>query len=215
MHSETLSEISKALVEFQSKLTPVIKDSDNPFYKSKYASLETIWQAIRGPLAECGLSIVQPISCDGDKVTLDTILLHTSGEWISGSMPLIPVKCDPQGWGSVITYARRYALSAMIGVVSDEDDDGNGNNASVVPSQQTKDDLFDEYAKTNNHPTESMKASKNQISALVKIVKCGSEDELRVLAESRLGRKLDSVYDMTFTEASRWITEAGAVRRQW
>jgi len=125
MRSESVKEIATALSNFQGKMAAVKKDSVNPFYKSKYASLDTIWETIRKPLSENGLSVAQTMNLIEDKSVLETTLYHTSGEWISGTQLVNPVKNDPQGLGSAITYARRYSLSAILGLVSDDDDDAN------------------------------------------------------------------------------------------
>jgi hypothetical protein len=125
MRSESVKEIATALSSFQGKMTAVKKDSTNPFYKSKYASLDTIWETIRKPLLENGLSVAQTMDVEDGNSVLETTLYHTSGEWISGTQLVNPVKNDPQGLGSAITYARRYSLSAILGLVSDDDDDAN------------------------------------------------------------------------------------------
>jgi len=123
--SESITNLVKALTTFQGKMTAVKKDATNPFYKSKYATLDTIWESIRKPLSENGLSIAQTMNLVNDKSVLETTLYHTSGEWISGTQLVNPVKDDPQSLGSAISYARRYSLSAILGVVADEDDDAN------------------------------------------------------------------------------------------
>ena len=123
--SESISELAKALSNFQGKMVAVKKDATNPFYKSKYATLDTIWETIRKPLAENGLSVAQTMNVFGDKSLLETTLCHTSGEWIRGIQLVNPVKDDPQSLGSAISYARRYSLSALLGIVADEDDDAN------------------------------------------------------------------------------------------
>uniref|UniRef100_A0A6M3JTG7 Putative Erf family protein n=2 Tax=viral metagenome TaxID=1070528 RepID=A0A6M3JTG7_9ZZZZ len=125
MRSDSTKEIATALSNFQGKMTAVKKDSVNPFYKSKYASLDTIWETIRKPLSENGLSVAQTMNLIEDKSVLETTLYHTSGEWISGTQLVNPVKDDPQSLGSAISYARRYSLSAILGLVSDDDDDAN------------------------------------------------------------------------------------------
>ena len=135
MRSESIKEIATALSNFQGKMTAVKKDSINPFYKSKYASLDTIWETIRKPLSENGLSVAQTMDVDNDKSVMETTLYHTSGEWISGTQLVNPVKNDPQGLGSAITYARRYSLSAILGLVSDDDDDAN---TATKPAQEAK-----------------------------------------------------------------------------
>jgi len=129
--SESVKELATALCSFQSAVEMIKKTEVNPFFKSKYASLSDILNVIRQPLADNGLSFVQFPS---GKYGLDTMLLHTSGEWLSESYEMEPTKHDPQGAGSVITYQRRYALGAILGLNIDEDDDAN--KASVTPSPE-------------------------------------------------------------------------------
>ena len=121
--SESIAELSKSLSKFQGNISAVKKDASNPFFKSKYATLDTIWESIRKPLSDNGLSVIQSLDYIDGKSMLETTLLHTSGEWISGKQYVNPEKDSPQGLGSAITYARRYSLSAILGIVSDEDDD--------------------------------------------------------------------------------------------
>jgi hypothetical protein len=115
-----------------------VKDADNPFFRSKYADLQSVVEATRPSLAENGLSVVQ--ITEGN--VLWTMLLHTSGEWIKGSIELKPMRQvkdtgwvesnDPQSYGSCITYARRYAMAAITGCAT-EDDDGNAASGNKVP----------------------------------------------------------------------------------
>lgn len=120
--SESIKNISTALAVFHIKMDVIKKDAKNPFFKSSYASLSNILDAIKIPLAESDLSFSQhPMGENG----LSTILMHKSGEWIGSHFTMKPVKNDPQGIGSCITYMRRYALSAILGLNIDEDDDGN------------------------------------------------------------------------------------------
>lgn len=120
--SESIKNIATALCNFQGAVETIRKTETNPFFKSKYASLADILSVIRQPLIENGLSFVQfPIG----KYGLETMLMHVSGEWLSESYEMTPTKNDPQGAGSVITYQRRYALGAILGLNIDIDDDGN------------------------------------------------------------------------------------------
>lgn len=121
--STTISEIAKALSAFQGELKPAKKDEVNPFFKMKYADLASIWGVVREPLAKNGLSVTQLPHTESEKLFLTTLLLHSSGEWISSEMPVIAQKADSQSIGSALTYARRYSLSSMLGVAA-EDDDG-------------------------------------------------------------------------------------------
>ena len=127
MQSESIANLAKALSIVQGKLTYAVKDSANPFFKSKYADLESVWDACRSLLAENGFAVMQfpGLYSELDKsMSLTTILSHASGEWISQEMSVPVSKVDPQGAGSALTYMRRYALAAVVGVVQ-ADDDGN------------------------------------------------------------------------------------------
>lgn len=128
--SPTLKEIGKALSLFQTKMEKIKKDANNPFFKSKYATLSTILENIQMPMAECDLAFTQ--LPDGDCLT--TLLIHhPSGEFLQSCYNIHPAKADPQGIGSAITYARRYALTAILGLNTDDDDDGN---AASTPQKQ-------------------------------------------------------------------------------
>lgn len=128
--SDSIIELAKALSKAQGAMSAAAKDGTNPFYNNaKYASLASIWDSIRKPLADNGLAITQLTGGKNTGVEITTLLLHSSGEWVKSCMVLTPVKADPQGMGSAITYGRRYALSAIVGAVADEDDDGNGASA--------------------------------------------------------------------------------------
>ncbi|TBX83943.1 recombinase [Bacillus cereus] len=124
--SETIAKLAKSLVLFNSEVNKIAKDADNPFFKNNYATLDTIIDEIRPILSKHGLSIMQIPSGDGQNVTLKTLLLHESGEWLeSDELTMKPVKNDPQAVGSCITYARRYSLAAFLSLNTGEDDDGN------------------------------------------------------------------------------------------
>jgi hypothetical protein len=123
--SESIANLAKALSIVQGKLTHAKKDSANPFFKSKYADLESVWDACRELLSTNGLSVMQfPGEFIDGCMALTTVLAHSSGEWIKQTMEVPVTKPDAQGAGSAITYMRRYALAAVVGVVQ-ADDDGN------------------------------------------------------------------------------------------
>lgn len=135
--SESIKNLAEALCKFQASMEAITKDATNPFFKSKYASLSAIIEDTRAPLAKQGLSYAQFPSSAG---YLETILMHTSGEWLADTFAVLPIpelrKVDgkvnlalapivtPQALGSAITYARRYALCSILGLQV-EDDDGN------------------------------------------------------------------------------------------
>jgi hypothetical protein len=134
--SESIEQIAKALITFHVKCDTIKKDAKNPFFKSTYASLSNILDAINEPLIECGLSISQfPTGTDG----LTTILMHESGEYIAGDFSMRPVKDDPQGRGSCLSYMRRYSISAVLSLNIDEDDDGNlATHGKSTPDQDNR-----------------------------------------------------------------------------
>ena len=121
--SESIKNLAKALAVFNDKVSKVNKDAINPFFKSNYASLPNVLDIIKEPLKESGIVFSQiPVDSDG----LITIIIHVeSGEYIEGTYTMRPVKETPQERGSTITYQRRYALTAMLGLNVDDDDDGN------------------------------------------------------------------------------------------
>jgi hypothetical protein len=126
--SESLKSIGKELGLFHTKVAKIPKSESNPFYKSKYAALPSLLDAIQIPLEESGLVFTQ--LPDGEYLT--TLLIHfESGEFISSSYKMNPIKTDPQSIGSAITYARRYALGSILGLNIDEDDDGNKASAKA------------------------------------------------------------------------------------
>lgn len=125
--SETLTEFSKAFAKTQQEMKQPLKDANNPFFKSKYVPLENVVEAITESASKNGLSFTQfPSSDEAGNVTVGTLVMHSSGEWIEyDPIKMKPAKNDPQSIGSAITYAKRYALSAIFGITSDPDDDGN------------------------------------------------------------------------------------------
>lgn len=126
----SLKNLAAALCKAQADMEGAKKDAKNPHFNSKYADLASVWDAIREPLTKNGLSIVQlPSSMQGG-VEVETILMHTSGESLSSVLAMPASKSDAQGFGSALTYARRYSLMAMVGVAPEDDD---GNAASHKP----------------------------------------------------------------------------------
>lgn len=129
-----MKELGTALAKAQAEIKAALKDSKNPHFKSSYADLTSVWDACRAALTKNGLSVIQKTDFSEGEVWLETMLLHSSGENITGRYPLRPQQQTPQGYGSALTYARRYSLAAMVGVVADEDDDGN---AASAPRSET------------------------------------------------------------------------------
>lgn len=121
--SETIGKLAEALSKAQGELKPAIFDATNPHFKSKYATLGAIMDACKEPLSKYGLAIVQGTMTTEGRVVVETMLVHASGEWLKSSLSMRAEKDTAQGYGSVITYGRRYSLAAMVGIVADEDTD--------------------------------------------------------------------------------------------
>ena len=136
-HSESIAKLAAALMVFQSEVKDPSRDGENPHFRSKYVQIDGLLAAVRPILAQHGLSVVQSTGGDGQNVTITTMILHTSGEWLkTDALTLRAQQATPQGAGSAITYGRRYSLSAALGVAWDDDDDGNA--ASTPPKAEKK-----------------------------------------------------------------------------
>jgi hypothetical protein len=120
--SENIGELAAALAKAQAEVGTVTKDSANPYFKSNYASLAAVWEATRPILSKHQLSVVQMPSHDERGYYVETQLMHSSGQWIRSRTYMKPAKDDPQGIGSLISYARRYALQAVTMICPDDDD---------------------------------------------------------------------------------------------
>ena len=137
--SESIVELSKALAKFQEEVKQPLKDKNNPFFKSKYVPLENVVEAITDVAPKNGLSFVQwALNDENGRVGVATMLMHESGEWIE--FDAVHMKADKetaQGAGALITYLKRYSLSAVFGITSDQDDDGNGASGNKAPKPAT------------------------------------------------------------------------------
>lgn len=150
--SDQINEIATALAKAQGEMGGAVKDSANPFFKSKYADLASVRDAVREPFAKHGLSVVQSPSVDGTRVSVDTLLMHASGQWIRGTVSATAKEDAPQAVGSTITYLRRYSLQSFAGVAPEDDDaeaaHGRGNGQQTKPQvvQMTAPKAPDGYA---------------------------------------------------------------------
>lgn len=143
-HSESLSKLAAALAAAQAEMPTISKNATNPAFRSKFANLDGILETIRPVLARHGLSIVQGATTpDRNEAggiaafTVETMLLHTSGEWITSGAIMPLVKQDPQGAGSAMTYGRRYSVSALLALATDEDDDANAASKPQAARRST------------------------------------------------------------------------------
>jgi hypothetical protein len=129
--SESIKQIAQAILEAQTAITFAVKDAKNPFFKTMYADLPTVIDAVKPALNGAGISFIQSASpSESGTLALTTRLLHVSGEWIEDTAITPLVKNDPQSYGSAITYLRRYSLAAMTGLYQDDDD----GHAATMPA---------------------------------------------------------------------------------
>ncbi len=193
-HSETFAKLGAALVAAQAQIKGVAKNSTNPHFKTKYASLDDIVAAIRPVLASHKLAIVQgacdPIVDHGGSLegfSVETMLIHESGEWIANAAIVPLTKVDAQGAGGAMTYGRRYGLSALLSLATDEDDDGN---VAATPRRAAKPPL--------EKPPLATSEQKARIAELLNNSAIDLDDSMRNKTASKAGR-----LDFTKDEATR------------
>ena len=138
--SENLDQLFTALAKAQGEMSAAAKDCANPFFKSRYADLSSVWTACREPLSKNGLSVLQIVQSSELGDVLHTTLGHSSGQFMTSTMP-IRIKTgnggnELQALGAAITYLRRFSLAAIVGVAPDDDNDGNGSSYKVQPKAE-------------------------------------------------------------------------------
>jgi len=171
MQSESIENLAKSLIKLQGALKPAFRNASNPFFKSKYADLESVINSAKNLLLENGLAISQPAISEGEKIGVQTILMHESGEWIDSKILFaVSGKNIAQAGGSIISYARRYAYASILGVVTGEDND----------AQDKKDKRPDNQPNHNTLPPSPIDAIKvkNETGAIMR--RLGCKDTLTV-----------------------------------
>ncbi len=213
-HSEKIDALAAALAKAQGKITGAKKDSENPFFTSKYADLASCWDACRDAIAENGLAVVQttkrgnPVtikwdttnektgettaySVDTEELVVTTTLFHESGQWLASDLPMIPRDASPQGMGSALTYGRRYGLTAMLGIAQ-VDDDGNAasgrGNGALKGAHRPQGDI------PKTVPVEVAEATANSMHAVLH--EGDFEERIRALKVLDLHDKLNQTQDV-------------------
>lgn len=137
--SAEIGDLAKALAAAQAAFTVAGFDRENPHFRSKYATLASVYAACRPALAAQGLAVVQALATgEGGRVTLTTRLVHASGQWLESTVSVAPEKGGAQALGSAATYLRRYALSSLLGIATGEDDDGEASEGREEPKTAKK-----------------------------------------------------------------------------
>lgn len=196
--SESIVNLAVAITKFNGEVHSIAKDAKNPHFKNNYASLDNIVEEIRPILQKHGLSVLQIPGGDGENVIMKTMLLHESGEWLE-SEPLVmrPVKNDPQGMGSCITYARRYSLCSMLSLSTGIDDDGNAasqpQQTAQKPTQATQNAQPQNHTPSNPPPARQSSSAPHSFKSEVYRLRAEQFmdwNELQKVAERVLGRKI-------------------------
>lgn len=212
-HSPEITELAKALLAVQKTMLPANKDATNPFTRSKYASLNSVMDTCRSALLDNGIWLCQyPVPIDApNSLGLMTKLTHAeSGQWQS-SLAVVPLpKADPQGMGSAITYARRYALTSMLGMVT-EDDDGEAARAGK-PREQTRQTQQRqasprEQPKQNASQADDLLADLPQLDGVIYQLVTDEQNKEYIIATGKTQPKKDILSGMGF----RWHAQ----RKYW
>lgn len=180
-HSEQMNKLAEALAKVNEEIRNVPKQKENKFFASRYSDLATVYEICRKTLAVNGLSVIQTTKIENDNTILITTLLHSSGQWIASEYPIRPVKQDPQGYGSAMTYARRYSLMAIVGIAAeDEDDDGN-----AASSKEMKPTVVTPKAKKSAPEKLSIRGEvSGNIAHMLRECTRGDEENMKDLLES-------------------------------
>lgn len=195
--ADAIDKLVQALAKAQGEFKPIVKDTQNPFFKSKYADLATIIAATQPALSKNGIAVMQLPQVEAHSAGVKTILAHCSGQWISTELMLPAAqgaKFDAQTVGSALTYARRYALQAILGVAADVDDDGNaasGNTGSKGEAQNVAKAKLEEVAKSGDAKTAAIAKE-----GLAKINAADTSKDLEgQLKRSLEAQKDDGIYE--------------------
>ena len=202
--SNEINEIGAALAKVQGSIEHASKDSANPFFKSSYADLASVWGACRTQLADNGISVVQlPDGLEDNCLILETTMLHTSGQWISSRMKMPLAKSDPQGFGSALTYARRYALAAIVGVYQDDDDANLGSGKTTTKVNVPTTTVKPATAQATKPITKVTESQRKQLVALA-TEKALSGEDMRNIIKFKYHK--DSSAELTELQA-KYLTE--------
>lgn len=207
--SETISKIAMALVKFSEEVRPIDKDGTNPHFRSAYTTLDHMIDSTKPILTKYGLTVMQFPGGDGQKITVRTMIIHESGEWIETEpLTLQAVKTDPQGAGSAITYARRYSYAAALSLSLGDDDDGNGASTPPQGSYSRPNTQFSQQSQQTgqaptgqSQPSGEKLASENQVKLLRVKMKAAGFETIDPL-NSFLAMKLQSLTELPMSKVN-------------
>jgi hypothetical protein len=196
--SETIGSLAKALSAAQADMGPARKGADNPYFESTYADLSSVTDAIREPLASHGIAYVQTIE-PGEEgfVNIHTSLIHESGEWIESVLPIRPVKTNPQGIGSAISYGKRYGLQAIVCLPSSDDDAEGAMGRPKPQSPRMAPAKPQDVAPVSEAQLKKLHTVAGQLNL--------DRDALLKGCSAHIGRVIQSTKDLTKAEAVKVI----------
>ncbi|MGI6405521.1 MAG: ERF family protein [Syntrophaceticus sp.] len=207
--------IINALISFQKEINNPKVTAVNPYYSSKYVPLSCLLDHVKPLLVKHGLAVMQIPGGDGKTVSVTTLILHTSGEWLEADPLVLPLaKPDPQGAGSAITYARRYALSAVLGIASDDDDDANIASNPQGGNGQPRHAARQQQQAAASVPSEQKPLTDAQRRAIFAIAKSidMSEDDIKSFVKKRFS--VEGVSNLNCKQASDLIALLNQARAE-
>lgn len=204
--SEQINELAEALAKAQGAIANASKDAQNPHFRSSYANLASVREAIRAPLSENGLAYTQLVRTEQGKVQIETMLIHKSGQYMGETLDIPLSKQDAQGIGSATTYGRRYSLMALIGIAAEEDDD-DGNVATANAPQQRR-ELPKQQSPLREVRVPSPSPAEEMVQALKARPSISSLDKLWQNANFK------REYSLLNPEDQAWVKSVDASRRK-
>lgn len=200
--SESIAALAAALSKARGEFKAVIKSAENPYFKSNYADLSTLIDATKDSLSKNGLAVVQSPGkiTESGRVSITTLLIHSSGEWMEDDLEMPVTKADAQGLGSAITYGRRYAYQSLLNVAGEEDDDGN---AAVGKTQKDRNS-----SSIENKPGATVNPA--QVRAFWAATKQGnkSKEDVQAYYGSELGiEHTEEMLQKDFNKAMKWAVK--------
>jgi len=202
--SESIAALAGALSKARADFKAVIKAAENPYFKSNYADLSTLIDATKDGLSKNGLCLIQSPGkiTETNRVSITSLLIHSSGEWLEDDLEMPVTKADAQGLGSAITYGRRYAYQSILNIAGEDDDDGN---AAVGRTQKDR-----KGSSTDMSTTDGENINPTQVRAFWSAAKQGNKSKADVLKwfGEELGiEHTDEMLKKDFNKAMKWAVK--------
>jgi len=202
--SESIAALAGALSKARADFKAVIKAAENPYFKSNYADLSTLIDATKDGLSKNGLCLIQSPGkiTETNRVSITSLLIHSSGEWLEDDLEMPVTKADAQGLGSAITYGRRYAYQSILNIAGEDDDDGN---AAVGRTQKDR-----KGSSTDMSTTDGENINPTQVRAFWSAAKQGNKSKADVqkwFAEELGIEHTDEMLKKDFNKAMKWAVK--------